>query len=116
MTSRAGERVTKFLCDLQRTCTNVADFLKPNGVAIFVVSRRRVDSQLLYLDRFLIEILGRRDVNLTEQTLRCMVGKRTPLLIRSKARTRAINDTPTSFTPTMTVEIVQIFRKGAPTG
>ena len=109
--SSAAKRVTKFLIDVYDSCGAVVDSLKDNGWAIFVVSRRRVDGEILYLDYFLTEVLGRCGVALVEQSLRCVDGKRTPLWVDSKARTRRTRDENNSFTPTITEEIVQVFRK-----
>ena len=102
-------RVALYLSDLRSCCDQIAATLKPGGLAIFVLARRRVGGALLFLDRFIENDLHCRGLILEDRFGRNLECKRTPLEVDRRARSRLLG--VGTLVATMTEELVMIFRK-----
>lgn len=102
----ARKRVSSFLSDMSKACTQTNRLMDKGARAIFVVSRRKVGGRRLYLDRFLSKEMSKLGFGLEGVEKRKLEGKNTPLIINSGGSVNV--NIPT---PTMREEIILCFSR-----
>jgi site-specific DNA-methyltransferase (cytosine-N4-specific) len=110
-TSKAGRSVATYLADYDEACGAIADNLKPEGKAIFVVGRRSTGGYRLKLDLFTVDCLAARGFNLVAREFRRLQRKRVPRKINKFGRSYSAEDRSRGIVNTIVDEIILVMQK-----
>jgi site-specific DNA-methyltransferase (cytosine-N4-specific) len=111
--TRYSRSVSRFLEDYGRVCDGIANSLKSGGTAVIVVGQRSTGGFRLKLDRFTIDQLEARGLKMISTEERHFSAKRAPRMINRYARSGSAILRRNGLTPTMSREIIIVFRKAA---
>lgn len=108
--NEARRRVARFLSDLSVVCEQAAGGLRKGGVAVFVISRRRVGGWRLHLDKFITDAFSECGLKLERSDVRRIEHKRTPKVINRNGHGQLCARTHKG-TVTMREEHVLVYKK-----
>ena len=109
--NKGALRVFQYLSDLERVWMVLGSLIRSGGRLILVVGRRSVGNRRVYVDRFTEDVCKKLDFELEHRRKRIIKNKMLSTQINRYARAKSTKRYSRSNIPTMSEEIVLIFRK-----
>lgn len=109
--STEGKATARFLSSLSAACGTIADVVRPEGAAVFVVGRRSTGGFRLRMDDFLADEMETRGFVLDRTKRRALKEKFAPRYVNRFGRAKSEELRASGRVPTMRDEIILSFTK-----
>jgi hypothetical protein len=110
-TNKAERSVAAYLADYDEICGAIANNIKPEGKAIFVLGRRSTGGYRLKLDLFTVDRFAARGFDLLSREFHMLHRKRVPKKINKFGRSHSNEDRSRGIVKTIDNEVVLVMQK-----